>query len=374
VPAAESIRVSAVMDTTIVSGPGRQLAAVAVALRDLRCDVQVITFRRRGRPPSPFAALLERAGVPHVVIPERGRFDVGVVARLRRAIDDWEPRIVQTHSYRPAALVAALRVRGARWPWVAFFHGTTREDRTVRFYNWLDRRLLRLADRIVVVSRTQLPGFASSKERVRVIHNAALDVPASIGDGDTALPADAARPTLGVVGRLSEEKGVDVLLEAMTLLRRDGFTGTALIAGDGPEAARLRARARALGLDGAVRFLGTVGDVASLYRALDLVVVPSRSEGMPNVVLEALRADRPIVATDVGGIPEILGDSGAGVLVPSGDAEALAAGIGRALAEGPGEPARRARRERADAFSLARRARDHRALYDDLLRTPADAA
>jgi glycosyltransferase involved in cell wall biosynthesis len=363
------------MDTAILSGPGRQLTELARVLRASGVELSVITFQRRGRPTSPFQNHLQRAGIPCEVISESGVGDVRVLSRLRGALARLNPHVIQTHSYRPAALVTALRALGPRRPWIAFFHGVTNEDRKVRFYNWLDRRLMRFADRVVVMSRTQLDEFASLGRRVRLVHNAVLS--ASINDGverSLSLPPNMNVPVVGVIGRLSSEKGVDVLLRALRMLFDQGRTCTLIVAGDGPERQALTNLRDELALQDAVHFLGTVHPIAALYPRLDVVVISSHSEGLPNVLLEALAADRPVVATRVGAIPEVLTNADAGELVDAGSPTALAAGIARAL-DSLNDPRKRAaRREAVDAFSLERRARAHVAIYNELLERESSVA
>jgi glycosyltransferase involved in cell wall biosynthesis len=369
----DRIRVAAFMDTIQVSGPGRQLAALVPRLEAAGVDVRVVLFQRAGRPHPPYATFLAEAGIPHVVLPERGRFDTALIGRVADLLAEWVPHIVQTHSYRPTAIAYALRRRGARWRWIAFFHGTTNENLKVRLYHWLDRLLVRSADRTVVMSRAQAALFGGAGPRVRQIHNAVLGAPASAA----ALPEAVARrlaaiahPRIGVIGRLSHEKGVDLFLESFRLLAARGVRADAIIAGDGPERERLVAQAATLGLGESVHFLGAVYPVDALYPELDLVVIPSRSEGLPNVLLEALHAGRPVVSADVGAVTEVLTDGAAGRVVPPLDSAALAAAIESALAE-PGGAGDAARRAAVDRFSLDRRVAAHVALYRELLGLPA---
>jgi glycosyltransferase involved in cell wall biosynthesis len=206
--------------------------------------------------------------------------------------------------------------------------------------------------------------------RLEQIYNAVIPSPNAEGDAPLAVAA-LPRPRLGVVGRLSHEKGVDVLLEAFGRVRAERPTSALVVAGDGPERANLEAQASRLGLAEAVTFLGTVLPVEPLYPTLDLVVLPSRSEGLPNVLLEALRADVPVVATRVGAVPEVLEGSAAGLMAPPDDPAALADVILEALAvaadPGRGAAAAQARGEVVRRFSLDARVRAHRALYDAVL-------
>ncbi|MHB1223552.1 MAG: glycosyltransferase, partial [Gemmatimonadaceae bacterium] len=289
--------VAALIDTAQVSGPGRQLAALAIELRSAGTDLRVILLHRAHRPYPAYAGYLAAAGVTHAVVHDGGRLDFGIVARARELLREWNAELIQTHSYRMTFVATALRLWGDRRPWIGFFHGATAEDSKVRLYHWLDRRLLGAADRVVVMSRLHAGEFARNGARVRVIHNAVIPLPTPAAAQILCLPPGIDRsagiPLMGVVGRLSHEKGVDLFLEACRVLAGRGVAFQAVVAGDGPEHDSLQARCEAAGLGDRVFFLGQVTDVESLYQHLDLLVIPSRSEGLPNVLLEALAADVP---------------------------------------------------------------------------------
>lgn len=355
------LRIAAVMDAPGISGPGRQLAALAGQLENQGVEFLIVLFQRKGRPAPAYAGLLELAGVRHVVLRESGPLDVTLPFRVARVLSAFRPDVVQSHIYRATALCALLRVCGARWPWVAFFHGETAENAKTRLYHAVDRRLLRLADRVVVMSDVEARRLAASGLASCVLHNAVL--PVAKGAEPTSLMITGARPRIGVVGRLSPEKGVDVFLAACALLRRNGVTVSAVIAGDGPERHTLEVLCSSLGLSGHVKFLGNVDPIEPIYMEVDLLVIPSRSEGLPNVLLEALRADLPVVATNVGAVPEVIGGTSAGVIVPPESPEALARAIAEALGE-RGNPLNSvARRTVAARFSIERRAQAHLDLY-----------
>ena len=160
---------------------------------------------------------------------------------------------------------------------------------------------------------------------MRVIFNAVL--PLAEDEGPPPDLDGLPRPLIGVIGRLSPEKGVDVFLEALARAARDGAPHGAALAGGGPEREALTARAARLGVEDRVRFLGPVRSMRALYGALDLVVIPSRSEGLPNVLLEAIDAGLPVISTRVGSVPEVLEGSRAGTLVDVKDPDALAEAI-----------------------------------------------
>ena len=364
-------RIAALVPSEAVTGPGRQVTALARALEGAGIECLVIAFHRRGRPPSGFAQYLREAGVRHCVVEDGGPVDWRMALRVGSVLRRWRPSIVQTHGYKATAVAYLLRRLRPRWPWVGFFHGTTAEDRKDRFYHWVDRRLLGAAERIVVMSQAQARAFHHYGRRVRIIYNAALPPPSAGNPAEcdriAALATSLRQPIIGVVGRLSLEKGVDLFIDACAVLGRKGLAFSALVAGDGPERARLEARSSDLGLASRVRFLGQVHDVDVVYGNLDLVVLPSRSEGLPNTLLEAMQADVPVVATAVGGVPEAVGASGAAHLVAPGSAVALAEAIERALTQGDRPEAAAARRDVARRFSLERRLEAHVELYRDLL-------
>jgi glycosyltransferase involved in cell wall biosynthesis len=149
---------------------------------------------------------------------------------------------------------------------------------------------------------------------------------------DAPAPAAAGRPVVLAVGRLTAQKGFGVLLEAALAWRDLDPMPLVVIIGEGPLAAKLRARAAALGV--AVVFLGHCDDVPAWLRAAAVFVLPSRWEGQPLVLQEALRAGTPVVATLVGGVPCLAGEDAA-VLVPWGDAGALAAAVRSVLTDPP---------------------------------------
>jgi len=363
------ICVAAIMDTSIISGPSRQLAHLAVGLRAHGVRMHVILFGGPRRVPSAFLPVLEAAAIEHTVVLEKRRSDLSVVSRLRKTLEKIGANVVQTHGYRPAFLAYLMRRGGLGTPWVAFSHGATTEDLKVRLYHRLDRWVSRRADRIVVMSSRHAEDWSVVTGKVEVIYNAVLD---SVDAGE--LPSETMarvrslpRPRLGVIGRLSSEKGVDVFLEALGLLRKRGINVSGVIAGDGPERSALEADARARGLSDSVAMLGAVHPITPLYRELDAVVIPSRSEGLPNVLLEACRMDTPFLATRVGGIPEIVSPHRAGILVEPGNATELADGMATLLARLDDAEARDGRRSISDQVSLQRRVESHLRLYASLL-------
>jgi glycosyltransferase involved in cell wall biosynthesis len=264
---------------------------------------------------------------------------------FRRIFREWGPTVVHTHGYR-ADLVAGLAATALCLPRVSTLHGFTGGGWKNRLYEWLQRASARKCDGVIAVSapiRERLIRSRVPAERVHLIPNA-------LAARHATLTREAARAELGLpvqgliigwVGRLSREKGPDVLVEAMPLLG-ETFQLVSVI-GEGPEGHGLRLLADELGMADRIRWHGLIPDAARLYSAFDCMVLSSRTEGTPIVLLEAMAAGVPVVATRVGGVPDVIRE-GEGLLVPAEDPAALAAAIHYALTD------------RAEALSRASRA------------------
>jgi glycosyltransferase involved in cell wall biosynthesis len=199
---------------------------------------------------------------------------------------------------------------------------------------------------------------------VRVVHNGVLDA-----DRVPVVPAaDAA--DIVFIGELRDIKGIDVLIDALGSLARGGRTVTVAIVGEGPDAAALRERAAKQGIADATRFLGAL-PAREGFRRGRLLVVPSKHESLPYIVLEAGAAGVPMLATNVGGIPEIVGLD-AGRLLPAGDSAALAGAIAAALdrPQALADPVQQLRERIATHFSAAAMADGVLAAYREVMRQP----
>lgn len=360
------MRILAVIDTIQVSGPARQLIAIIPTLQKRGVSVRVACFHRQGRPPSPFVDLLQSTGIDHVVINEHRRFDVMAAWRLAHHAIAWDADLVQTHGYKPSAIAFLMKALRRRPPWIAFFHGATTENLKVRLFHWLDQLLMRFSSLMVVMSAAHKaaapPGVPSA-----ILYNAVLQPPHAEAFERRRRFSEHVPARYCVIGRLSSEKGVDVFLDACHIMRRQGIAFNADIVGDGPDRALLERQAAEAGLSGVVRFIGHVQDPEPYFLANDVLVIPSRSEGLPNVLLEGLRAGMPVVATPVGAIPEVLTSSQAGVLVPVGDAPALAGAMLACATEAYMADGLADRLSITRTFSLDARASRLAQLYDEVL-------
>ncbi len=313
--------VLAVMDGYRVTGPARQLLAAALPRPRWGVATTLGLFQRSASS-TPLVEAARGLGAPVRVIRDRFPGDPRTAVALAAIARRPGVHVLQTHGYK-ANVLGRLVVTAFRRPWIAFLHGETWENIKVRAYFALERLAVRRADCVVVVSHDMARKVASQgipAAKIQVIHNACLVVP---GSDDHALYVQTS-PVVGVIGRLSPEKGVDLALEVHREVIRQLPTARLLIVGEGPERCALERHAERLGIHRSVLWLGYQEEVAQLYREMTLLLIPSRSEGLPNVALEAMGHGVPVVATSVGGIPEVVSNGESGFLAPPNDANDLA--------------------------------------------------
>jgi glycosyltransferase involved in cell wall biosynthesis len=319
-------------------GPEKQTLRLASWLRDHAAVETVVAVMPTDAVPveeNPLIVRARAAGFEAVAFEHSRRYDlVEGVRLLRRLVERYRPDVVCATGYK-ADLLAAWT---SGTPSVATLRGWTAQDAKVRFFEWLDRRTLRRHDSVIVVSNTLRDAALRAgvaPQRVFWVPNAIdpeqLPEPRKREDLCREIGADPGRPLVGAVGRLSPEKGHRVLVEAFWLLQRRLPGSRLAIAGDGPEEVSLRRQVATLGLSDHVTFLGLRADGQQLIGALDAMVLPSFTEGMPNVLLEAFAYGTPVVATRVGAVPDMVAEARSGWLVPAGDAAALAAALVEAL-------------------------------------------
>ena len=295
----------------------------------------------------PLAAELDAAGIPMIRVVRLAR----AFRSQRRAIMEIcrrvTPDVLHTHGYLPDVLAASL---GRKFPAarVSTVHGFTGGGWRNRFYEWLQRRSYARFDAVVAVSRKLALDLAPSESS----RKAPIVVPNAWGPMNEQLSSESAREELnlsielfhiGWVGRISREKGPDVLIEAIPALRDLNIHVTLI--GEGVERRKLEQRARELGIENRVSWPGEVAGASRLFPAFDVFVNSSRTEGTPITLFEAMHAGVPIVATSVGGVPDVVSSDEA-LLIPAEDPAALASAI-REVHDHPADAAARATRARS---------------------------
>jgi len=361
-------------------GPERQMLELARALPSPMRTV--FTSFQEGGGCHEFLGQVRRHGFEGIALRHDTPRLFSARNELVELLQEQSASILLTHGYK-ADLLGYFAARRAGIPIVSVSRGWTGENFRVRVYEALDRRILRRMDRVVCVSAGQAARVRRCgvpAEKVVVIHNAIRTERfelASPGPRASlqALFSSPCQWIVGAAGRLSPEKGFDVLVDAAAAItRREPAVGFVLY-GEGVLRASLTRRIEAAGLNGRFLLPGFRKDLDRVLPSLDLLVLPSHTEGLPNVVLESLAAGVPVVATAVGGTPEVLDDGISGYLVPPGDAGALAERIGDLLGS---EDRRRAMgrdgQERVQRdFTFAAQAVQYQRLFAELLGNPAES-
>lgn len=368
------MRLVHVTSSRFFGGPERQMLELARTLAG-RCDSRFVSFSEGGR----CREFLDRVKADGFRAAELRRDTPRLAGALRdlcALVGDWSPDLVVTHGYK-ANLLGLLAARRHRVPIASVSRGWTAESWRVAQYERLDRWVLRRMDRVVCVAHAQARRVLAAGvagDRVRMIHNAIrperfLNAASEYACRLRSLFPDRPAIVAGAAGRLSPEKGFDVLIDAAAqVVRRRDQVGFILF-GEGACRRQLVAQARVQGLASRFVLAGFTPDLDCLLPYLDLCVIPSRTEGLSNVALEASVARVPIVATDVGGNAEVVLDGVTGYVVPPDDATALAERIVQLV----DAPARRTAMGRAaseyvqQTFSFEHQARQYEQLAAELL-------
>jgi glycosyltransferase involved in cell wall biosynthesis len=351
-----------------MGGPALHVAYLTAGLRERGYDTTLVAGTlARGEDSMAFVA--EGLGVDVVSIPELGREisplrDVFATIRLAALIRRERPEILHTHTAKAGTVgrVAAILAGRARPPIVVHtFHGHVLRGYfgpvRSRLFLLLERWLARHTTTLIAVSpqvRDDLVALGVAAPEKFTVVRLGIELEERVGaeaDGRDetrrylGIPPD--RFAVGWVGRMTAVKRTDDVLDGFKRLRAQGVDAMLCLVGDGPDRAGLERRAHELGIIKDTLFLGYQEDVGPLYAAFDALVLPSGNEGTPVSVIEALAAGTPVVATRVGGVPDVVRDGEDGFLVELGESEEFA----ERLAELARDPALR---ERLGAAGRAR--------------------
>jgi glycosyltransferase involved in cell wall biosynthesis len=318
-----------------VGGTERVVWELATRLPEVRFDLCVWLSDDRGV--DELAAALEQAAVNVDRVAEvESRWDWKGMFATWSKLRALKPDLIHIHHVWPAAdRYLSMIARAAGVPHVVVTEHIMGEAHS-RGQRALKRDELKNADAVTAVTGaivdTLVRDYGIERSLVRIIANGA-DLPDEEREEPLArrwrerFLATPLKPLWVVAGRLEEQKGHDVLFDALVPLLRHGLDFTLAVAGDGSRRGWLEQRALSLGLSPRVQFVGQLDDVGGLLAAADGVIVPSRWEGLPLVLLEAMARGRPIVATAVGGVADAIEDGVTGTLVPPDDAAALAVAL-----------------------------------------------
>jgi glycosyltransferase involved in cell wall biosynthesis len=388
----EAIRVLRVIARLNMGGPALHVAYLTSGLAARGYETTLVAGElSRGEGSMSFVA--EQLDVPVVTVSELHRDispvrDAIATIRLARMIRRERPDIVHTHTAKAGALgrLAALLAGPAARPLIVHtFHGHVLRGYfgplRARAFKLVETVLARRTDALVAVSpqvRDDLVALGVAPRKKFVVVRLGIELEARVSaDGDArararrvlGVPAD--RFLVGWIGRMTGVKRTGDVLLALRDLRDLGIDANLCMVGDGPERDAVEEQAHRLGIARYCLYLGYQEDVAGWYAALDAVVLPSANEGTPVSAIEALAVGRPVVATRVGGVPDVVRDGENGFLVEVGDTEGLAERLARLA----GDPALRGRmgasgRERMlTRYSVERLVDDVDRLYRSLLET-----
>jgi glycosyltransferase involved in cell wall biosynthesis len=308
-------------------------------------------------------------------VPDRGPFDLAVVSRLVKICREENVSIWHGHDYKSNLLGLLVRMFW-RCELVSTVHGWGVLSGRMPFYNRLDRFGLRFFRKTICVSddlRERCIASGVPENKCCVIYNA-IDTHHYRRRIDVRLAKEqlGARPDsflIGAVGRLSEEKAFDLLIEAVCKLRQAGRQVDLWIAGDGPVRGQLEQLIATLQCQSYVRLLGHMDDAIPFYEAMDAYVLSSVREGLPNVVLEAMAMEVPVIATRIAGVPMLVEQGRSGLIVEPGAANELQRGIEQLLvAPDLRESLRNAAKQRIDShFAFSKRMEKIVRIYDEVL-------
>ena len=312
------MRVQFLITELEVGGAEHSLYHLACGVRRAGWGVEVACLDR----PGPVADRLRQAEIPVLDLDFR-RSPVSGWFRLCRWLRRGRPDLLHTFLFH-ANLIGRFAARWSGVPRIVSGVRVAERDRTAHLV--LDRWTRRMGDRLVVVSeavaRFHMRRTGWHSRDVVVIPNGV-----DSGAFPVRLPVSREKPRILFVGRLHRQKGLGDLIRALAILRRRRIACELRIVGEGPQRVAIREVLARTGLEDRVDLVGFRSDVEAEYVEADLLCLPSRWEGMPNVVLEAMASARAVVATAVGGSPELVESGQTGLLVPPHDPEALAQGL-----------------------------------------------
>lgn len=354
------IRVLFFITDLALGGTPRSVESLVLGLDRTKFAPEVVALLA----PSPITENISRAGIPCRALDLRSKTDVARLAALPGIFARGKFDVVHAWLFHANILARLLRPF-ARCPVLTSERGVEKEKSPFRV--WVDRVTSPLAD-LVLVNAQAIADVLTTRERLDPAKIRVLENGVDLSRFAQVVPPSGP-PRLICVARLDPIKAhVDLLAALPPLLARWPALTLDLV-GDGPMRGPLEEKARALGVAGSVRFLGARTDVPQLLAGAHVFVLPSLSEGMPGSVLEAMASGLPVVATRVGGTPEIVEEGKTGLLVEAGNPEALSRALS-VVVEDPqlagdyGEAGARRAKERYTREAFIKR---HEALYEEVV-------
>jgi len=316
-------------------GPEKQIVEHLKRL-DKDKFIGIVTSFQEGRRENEILKCAKEVDLKNFAIPMSSPIDLYALFLLKSLLKKEKVDLLCTHGYK-STVMGWCATRRNNIPILAFSRGYTAENIKIAFYEWLERRVLGRLEGLICVSgghKQRLDAFGVRNTRTWVVHNA-VSVNGSPKKTDFDL-RNTVLERLGLsnkkslivsAGRLSPEKGHEFLIEAIGILANKANGAHFVFCGDGICQQKLEKQARELKVAHRCSFVGFRKDLDEIFQVMDFMILPSLTEGLPNVVLEAFANKKSVVATSVGGVPEIVEDGANGILVPSSRPDLLAKAI-----------------------------------------------
>lgn len=295
------------------------------------CENSLLLFYNVHQPNVEFYERARRSGLSVRMVHCKGRADWRAVRQIEEYIREDAIDLLHTHGYK-ADIYGYLAAWRSGKPIVATCHNWVGGTAALGIYNHLDRMALKHFDAVAAVSDAvaeQLLAYGVPAEKIRTIANG-IDVSAFEQSSPHSAISWNANKVIGMVARLDMQKGFEYLLQAVRNLRETNEF-TVVIVGDGPDRKVIEDLVKQYGLESSVILAGQQSDMPSIYAAIDIFVLPSLNEGLPMTILEAMAASKPVIATRVGAIPNVIHDGENGLLVNPQDSKGLQDALARLL-------------------------------------------
>jgi len=309
-------------------GPERQLHMHARLAQNSEYNVTVSSFTEGGDMPE-FIKVIADDEIPTHTFAVKSAYDPQAIQTVKSYLKSNDIQILCTHDYR-TQLIGLLSTWGTKTRWIAFSRGWTSENLKIKLYHILDKIVIRFASHVVAVSGEQkrkLTRLLVPGRKITVAHNA-ID-PESFGDIEKVdlrsrfdLPKDSIICLSG--GRFSHEKGQTLLVAIAARALKANSSLYFIMFGEGPDLHKVKQMIGNLGIERNVICPGFEKNLLGCLKDADILMNPSFSEGLPNIVLEAMAFKVPVVATAVGGVPELITDEIDGYIVPAGNTRLFA--------------------------------------------------
>ena len=333
----DKIPVAHIRDSGGIFGAERHILTIGKNIGE-KFHVILICLRSPDRKSDPLMEKAKNLGIQVIPVDVAAKIDLKSILCIRRILKDHRIKILHSHDFKSNiyGLLASLNLGIKR---VLTAGGTTRDSLLKKFYMYVDETFTyKCYDKIIAVSREihdRLIKMNNRAGKVIIVENG---IDSSLYDTDIngkniydPLPVDGKKKVFAVIGRLFPDKGHRYFLQAFSECHEKYPTSMALIIGDGPLEEEISQQVLNLHLEGKVFLCGVRQDMKNIYNNIDYLVIPSLTEGLPYVLLEAMLCKVPVLATEVGGIPGLVTDEKTGYLVPPGDVESLKIGMEKML-------------------------------------------